>query len=293
LLLVLCGAMMAAYADGTATLYVARRGWHVDIGLSAAELAAPLDAVAADLPGMSYVFFGFADKHYLLAKHRNAPVLLGALWPGDGIMLVTGLASSPDEAFGAQEVIALSLNAEQLHALQSFIWKSLRTPNESLSVYQTGPYEGSLYFLAAPKYSASHTCNTWGAEALRAAGFQVHTAGVVFAAQLWSQARRIKQTQDRKIESFPALRLLRLNLGAGGTGPVLAHHSCGRIGRYHDRSLGRGRGAAAADAAGKHRRRHQQTRKHFHGDLLLFARPVCSLAPPRGQEPPAHGRMGR
>jgi hypothetical protein len=198
LLLVLCGAMMAAHADGTATLYVARRGWHVDIGLSAAELAAPLDAVAADLPGMSYVFFGFADKHYLLAKHRNAPVLLGALWPGDGIMLVTGLASSPDEAFGAQEVIALSLNAEQLRTLQSFIWKSLRTQNESLSVYQTGPYEGSLYFLAAPKYSASHTCNTWGAEALRAAGFQVHTAGVVFAGQLWSQARRIKQTQDRE-----------------------------------------------------------------------------------------------
>ncbi len=189
----------AASAADASTIYVARRGWHVDIGLAIADLGAPLDAVAADLPGMSYAFFGFADKHYLLAEHRNAPVLLGALWPGAGIMLVTGLASSPEEAFGAQHVIALSLNAEQLRALQSFIWRSLRTPNETLSVYQTGPYEGSLYFLAAPKYSALHTCNTWGAEALRAAGFHMHTAGVVFAGQLWSQVRRIKETQDREL----------------------------------------------------------------------------------------------
>jgi hypothetical protein len=193
----------AASAADSSKIYVARRGWHVDIGLSTADLAAPLDAVAADLPGMRYAFFGFADKHYLLAKHHNAPVLLGALWPGDGIMLVTGLASSPDEAFGAPHVISLTLNAEQLQSLQSFIWKSLRTQNESLSVYQTGPYDGSLYYLAAPRYSALHTCNTWGAEALRAAGFHVHTAGVVFAGQLWSQARRLKRAQNRELPCSP------------------------------------------------------------------------------------------
>lgn len=194
---------MAAHAEGTATLYVARRGWHVDVGLSAADLSAPLSAVAADLPGMSYAFFGFADRHYLLAKHHNAPVLLSALWPGDGIMLVTGVAATPNAAFGEKNVISLRLNADQLRALQSFLWKSIRTQNDSLSVYQSGPYEGSVYYLAAPKYSAVHTCNTWGAEALRAAGFHVHSAGVVFAGQLWSQARRLKRAQDRERPCSP------------------------------------------------------------------------------------------
>jgi Protein of unknown function (DUF2459) len=209
----------AASAADFSNVYVARRGWHVDIGLSTDDLVAPLDAVTADLPGVRYVFFGFADKHYLLAKHHNPPVLLGALWPGDGIMLMTGLAASPDEAFGAKHVIALALNGEQMRALQSFIWKSLRTQDESLNVYQTGPYDGSVYFLAAPKYSALHTCNTWGAEALRAAGFHVHTAGVVFAWQLWSQASRLKRTQDRELPW-----------------------------RYNDRSLGRGRGLLLTSA---------------------------------------------
>jgi hypothetical protein len=187
----------AANADaGASTVYVARRGWHIDIGVAVADLAPPLNQVVPDLPGARYVFFGFADKHYLLAAKRNAPVLLSALWPGAGIVLATGLPNSPAEAFGAKHVIALSLQPEQMHDVQAFIWRSLRTQDEVLKVYSPGPYDGSVYFLAVPKYSAFRTCNTWGAQALRAAGFRVHVKGVVFAWQLWVQARRLKRSQE-------------------------------------------------------------------------------------------------
>lgn len=74
---------------------------------------------------------------------------------------------------------------------------SLRTQDEVLTVFRDGPYEDSVYFLATHKYSAFHTCNTWGAEVLRAAGFHVHTAAVIFAGQLWIQARRLKRLQER------------------------------------------------------------------------------------------------
>ncbi|HTB90821.1 MAG TPA: DUF2459 domain-containing protein [Steroidobacteraceae bacterium] len=186
-----------AGAIASSTLYVARRGWHIDIGLAAADLSPPLAQAAADVPGARFVFFGFADKHYLLAKNHNAPVLFSALFPGAGILLTTGLTNSPVEAFGATHVIMLTVPQGQMRALQSFIWRTLRTQDDVLKVYREGPYPGSVYFLAAPKYSALHTCNTWGAEALRAAGFRVHTAGVVFASQLWVQARRLKRLQDR------------------------------------------------------------------------------------------------
>jgi hypothetical protein len=179
-----------------ARIYVARRGWHIDIGLAAADLSPPLSQVGTLLPGSRYVFFGFADRHYLLAKNPNAPVLLSALFPGAGIVLATGLANSPAEAFGASHVLTLNVSQEQMHSLQSFIWRSLRTQDDVLKVYREGPYAGSLYFLATRKYSAFHTCNTWGAEALRASGFRVHTAGVIFAGQLWTQARRLKRLQS-------------------------------------------------------------------------------------------------
>jgi hypothetical protein len=177
------------------TVFVARRGWHIDIGLAAEDLSPPLASAASQLPSARYAFFGFADKHYLLAPKRNAPVLLSALWPGAGIILATGLTNSPQDAFGEKQVVALRLDAEHLAALQAFIWNSLRTQDGSIDVYRQGPYEGSAYFLAVPKYSAFHTCNTWVAEALKAAGFHVHTHGVLFASQLWGQARRLQREQ--------------------------------------------------------------------------------------------------
>jgi hypothetical protein len=189
---------MAAVADAAdSTVYVARRGWHIDIGMAVADLAPPLNQVVPYLPGARYVFFGFADKHYLLAPNHNAPVLLAALWPGAGIILATGLPNTPAQAFGEQHVVALRVQAKQLRDLQSFIWRSLRTQDEVLRVYQQGPYEGSLYFLAVPKYSAFRTCNTWGAASLGAAGLRVHSKGVIFAWQLWMQARRLSRDQDK------------------------------------------------------------------------------------------------
>jgi Protein of unknown function (DUF2459) len=189
----------------SSTIYIARRGWHIDIGMAAADLSPPLSQAVAALPGARYVFFGFADKHYLLAANHHAPVLLSALWPGAGIVLTTGLSNSPAEAFGTTHVIRLNVLQSQMRDLQAFIWRSLRTQDGLLAIYRQGPYEGSVYFLAAKKYSAFHTCNTWGAEALRAAGFRVHTAGIIFAGQLWTQARRLKRVQDRSLEPGASL----------------------------------------------------------------------------------------
>ena len=183
-----------------AVIYVARRSWHIDIGFAAADLQPPLDAVAAQFPGVRYLFFGFGDRHYLLAKDRNAPVLLAALWPGRGIILATALASSPQAAFGAVHVATLSLTDKQMRDIQAFVWYSLdRQSGEqggAVKPYADGPYEGSLFFAATPRYSGFHTCNTWAAESLRAAALPIHSAGVIFAGQLWTQVRRLEKKQS-------------------------------------------------------------------------------------------------
>ena len=180
-------------------IYVARRGWHVDIGFAAADLQPPLKSLINEFPGVQYLFFGFGDRRYLLAKHRNAPVLLSALWPGPGLILATGLTSPPPVAFGADHVAALAVTARQASDAQAFVWYSLDKPpsdNDLVKSYAPGPYEGSLFFTATPKYSAFHTCNTWAAESLAAAALPIHSAGVVFAGQLWAQVRRFEKKQS-------------------------------------------------------------------------------------------------
>lgn len=172
------------------TLYVARRRWHVDLGLAAEAVRPPLADVLRTLPGARYAFVGFGDRHYLLSRHRDAPVLLAALWPGPALLLVTGLDNTPDQAFGRDQVIEVPMTAEQSRAIQDFIWRSVShgTPMP----YAEGPYEGSAYFAADARYSALHTCITWAAEALQAGGFPIRSRFTLVAGQLWRQVVKLR-----------------------------------------------------------------------------------------------------
>jgi len=213
-----CAAMIAAscltaqaYASPTEAAHslkviVVRRGWHIDVGFAAADLEPSLRSIAADLPMARFIFFGFGDMHYLMSRNHGSSTLAAALWPGRGILLVTGLDGTPLEGFGADQVIALDLNADDAGALQAWIWSSFLADASGASVYRPGPYAESLYFLAVPRYSALHTCNTWAAEALKAGRLPVHSRGVVFAGELWSQVRRLNKTQHPAPSLAPVSR---------------------------------------------------------------------------------------
>lgn len=172
-----------------------RRGWHIDVGFAAADLEAPLRSIASDLPAARFIFFGFGDMHYLMSKTHTPATMSGALWPGPGILLVTGLQGTPQQGFGAEHVIELELADEDARAVQESIWNSFVSDHGTAQVYRSGPYEGSLYYLAILRYSALHTCNTWAAEILKAGRLHIHSKGTLFAGQLWSQVRRLQRQQ--------------------------------------------------------------------------------------------------
>jgi hypothetical protein len=173
-------------------IYVIKRSWHTDIGFAAADLHSPLASVRANLPGVRYVLFGFGDRHYLLNHGSRAGSLSGALFPGAGLVLLTALKATPEEAFGAAAVIRLTVSAKQGKALEDFVWKTLATTEGIASVLALGPYDGSYYYASATRYSGLHTCNTWTAEGLRAAGLNIRIFGVEFSGQVWRQVQRIE-----------------------------------------------------------------------------------------------------
>jgi len=204
--LVSCGALMVACSaaprravdhdarrspDSAAVIYVVRRQWHVDIGFAAGDLQPPLAALRAHFPEARYLLFGFGDRHYLLDQDRGLGGMLAALWPGAGVMLVTGLGASAQDAFGEPHVIEIRVSAPQAAAAQRFVWQSLAAQRGAVTPLRVGPYDGSLYYATPQRYSGLHTCNTWAAQTLRAAQLPVHSAGVVFAGQLWSEVRRL------------------------------------------------------------------------------------------------------
>jgi hypothetical protein len=204
-----------------ATILVARRRWHIDIGFAIADLDAPLKSLAEQFPGANYLFFGFGDRHYLMAQSHNLPVLLGALWPGPGMILGTGLKATPVEAFGDAWVLELRVSSAKARSAQAFIWNSLANvgsaadgkgvvdgeaaAGQPITAYAKGPYEGSLYFSALPRYSAFHTCNTWAAEVLKAAGLPVRSKRVWLAGQLWSQTQKLARLNAAQTGAIPEL----------------------------------------------------------------------------------------
>lgn len=185
-------------ARETNEVFVVRRGWHIDVGVDAQALLPPLRQVQAQLPQAKYLLFGFGDRRYLTARSQRFDALVAALRPGAALVLLTGLSDTPQAAFSGQAVRTVVLRPEQMQALQRFIWQTLAHPQGELVPVHAGPYAGSTYLAAVPRYSGLHTCNTWAAEALRAAGLPVHVRAVVFSWQLWAQLPRLQRAgQDR------------------------------------------------------------------------------------------------
>jgi hypothetical protein len=173
-------------------MYVARRSWHIDVGFAVRDLDPSLAFIARRFPQAKYLFFGFGDRHYLLSKKKGAATLAGALFPGPGVILVTAIANSPVQAFGGPHLIELALPLPQAAAAQRFVRHALAGNEGDIAALAEGPYEGSAYYAALARYSGLHTCNTWAAEALKSAGFEVRTHLVLFAGQTWREARKIK-----------------------------------------------------------------------------------------------------
>lgn len=173
------------------SVYVIRRGWHVDIGMARADLRGPLAKVAAGLPDARFVLFGFGDRRYLL----HGGNMVAALWPGAGLVLVTGIAGDPTNTFGKENVVRAVVSATQMSALQTFVLGTLERQGESIAPLAPGPYAGSTYFASVQRYSGLHTCNTWAAQALESAGLPVTSTGVALAWQLWHQLRKFPHSE--------------------------------------------------------------------------------------------------
>ncbi len=174
------------HAPSTTSVYVVRRAWHIDIGFATADVQPPLSSLWATVPQAQYLEFGFGDRRYLMTRNHGTTSLIAAVWPGASLILMTALKATPQQAFGAEHVVVLHVTEAQAASIQNFIRVSL-----AASPVADGPYPGSVFYAGTQRYSGFHTCNTWAAEALRAGGLPVRSAGVLLAGQLWPQVRRL------------------------------------------------------------------------------------------------------
>jgi len=166
------------------------REWHTEIGLRAEDLTGPLAVLRDRFPGARTLVFGFGDRHYLADPHPGFGDMLLAALPGPGALLVTGLSTAPEAAFGSANVVRLMLSEDGARRAVAYVSNSFtHDPTGALVALGDGPYPGSLFYAASIAYSLSHTCNTWTAEVLVEGGAAVSADGVVTAGEIMTRAR--------------------------------------------------------------------------------------------------------
>ena len=164
-------------------IYVLRGGWHTELALPLQLIDSPLSGLKSDFPGARYLVFGWGARDYYMAQNPGIAEATRALSPGPAVMLVMALPSAPSE-----NAFVVFVSRQGVARLSRWLWNELaKDAAGQAQRIAAGPYPQSVFYAATGSYDASHTCNTWTAEALRVAGLPVNAAGIIFADQVTAQ----------------------------------------------------------------------------------------------------------
>lgn len=180
-----------APASAVTNIVVIDRGWHTEICIHYEDAGASVSKYADGFTGTQFLCFGFGDRHYVVDRNHGFATMLSTVLPSKGALLMTALRASPSAAFGEQNAVSLQISQAGLVGLQRYLVDAAERDDAGVPRrLSEGPYAGSVFFAATATYDLMNTCNTWTADAMRAADLPVNDA-VIFASGVMRQARRL------------------------------------------------------------------------------------------------------
>ena len=172
-----CAAVDAPAPDPgppAATIAVVARAWHTDVCIRSEDADRRVADLARGFAGARFLCLGFGERRYVTSGDHGVVASLAALLPSPAALLLTTLTNTPAEAFGEANVIRIDVDAAGLQRLRAWLARSAEHDDAGQPVrLRDGPYPGSAFFAATGTYELFHTCNTWTAEALQAAGLPI------------------------------------------------------------------------------------------------------------------------
>jgi hypothetical protein len=170
-------------------VFVVEQGWHVELGIPVDELDAHLAFLKAVFPGARSIMFGYGKKTFITAPPETVSEYILGPVPGPAVVQVMGISVLPSEAYTAGETVELALPPHGAEALSDYIWDDLRKDDRGKALIAArGDDPASLFYASGSQYNLLHTCNTWAADALQAAGLAVSPDGVIFSGQAMNRS---------------------------------------------------------------------------------------------------------
>ncbi len=179
-----------ATAPAADVVYVVSHGWHTDLGLPEGELRGGLTRFRTTFPGVRTLMVGFGRRSFMMAPVKTFGDLLAGPLPGSGAVQVAAISAAPDVAYRDGTVATVRLPPGGAERLSAFVWRSIGLDRSGTPERLGAGFPGSVFYASPLGYSGLHTCNTWTAQALHAAGVDVSADGVVLAGQLMGRVAR-------------------------------------------------------------------------------------------------------
>jgi uncharacterized protein (TIGR02117 family) len=178
--------------EGTVIVQVVKHGWHSGLVIERDAIAPAIWPAQVRFPAGRFLEIGWGDRAFYQSPTAGSGLALRAAFASEGSVLhVTGLDRPPAEAFPAGEIVSVVITRRGAEALGHFVSGAYARDAAGAPV-DLGPglYPGSRFYAATGRYSLIYTCNTWIADALRAAGCPITPTWALTASNLIAQAKR-------------------------------------------------------------------------------------------------------
>jgi uncharacterized protein (TIGR02117 family) len=178
------------------TVYFIYRGWHTSILLDAKALVASVPKLESDLKNQKYVRVGWGDGDYFTGKDKSFTSATKALVAsGYSALQLLPYDYEPFAEIPAESIVPIAITDKGLRDLTNYIGNSAKVDVQGQLVRLPVFGDATGFFLQAKdSYGVFSNCNTWSANALRAAGLPI--ANRLTAQGVFRQAKFISKIQS-------------------------------------------------------------------------------------------------
>lgn len=181
------------YDDKFDSVYLIKQNWHTALVFTPEQIDTAIIPEAKYFTGYNLIDFGWGDEEFYQYPGFDSGLAFGALfYSTPSTLRVEGITYSKESLFDYSEiVIKLTIDQGQLRKLNEFLSGSFYRDDSGNPDILNNQAGGKIKFFKSPdSYHLFRTCNTWVAEALFYAGFEIET-NIILAEQLFNEAAKI------------------------------------------------------------------------------------------------------
>jgi uncharacterized protein (TIGR02117 family) len=173
------------------SVLIVNHGWHSAIVTKKADTSPKVLPEVRDFPEAEFLAIGWGDRDYYQAPDPGLGLALkAAFWSSGSVLHVAGFKGAAENYFPRAEIFEIFISDKAFQRLIQFIADTFSRPDIAPPVeIRPGLYPDSRFYPATGRFHLLRTCNTWVAEALRAAGLPITPAYAFTAGNLSYQVK--------------------------------------------------------------------------------------------------------